>query len=238
MNNAFKILLAFTSITCLSMTAITPTNAAEASHRRYAPTTNVSTVYRDGTTVRQVRNVTRYRDIERPKTVIHTKRIVNVTRIQPVTRINTVTRVHNRTAVLKENRYSSKTNWLPTEHLRSGKTVISRVDVRPSSSTVYRYKTIRQVNNVTRYRNVNKTRYVRHVNNIVTVRNIQPIVRTNVVTRVYERPRFVTRNQYVNKVEYLPTHTVRTAKTVQVRNNSYYSTGHARYWKHNRTSNY
>ncbi|MBB2971417.1 hypothetical protein [Mesorhizobium sp. RMAD-H1] len=216
MMKSFKTLFAIAALASASMVAITVSAEAAERHKRPVATTKVSTTYQQGKTVRQVRNVTRYRDVERPRTVTHTKRIVNVTRVQPVTRVNTVTRVHNRTAVIRENRYGSATNVLPTRHIRTGKTIVNRANVRPTSETVYRYKTVRKVNNVTRYRDVNNTRYVRHVNRIVKVNNVQPVVRENVVTRIHERPRVVTRNQYVNRVEYLPERRIHSAKTIRV----------------------
>ncbi len=231
-----KSLKTFMAIAALvGVSVIASSVSAEAGDNRYRKSANVakvSTSYQQGRTTREVRNVTRYRDIERPRTVTHTRRVVNVTRIQPVTRINTVTRVHNRTAVIRENRYATQTNVLPTRHVRTGKTVISRTDARPTSNTVYRYKTVRQVNNVTRYRDVNNTRYVRHVNRVVRVNNVQPVVRTNVVTRIHERPQYVTRNQYVDRVEYLPERTVRSGKTVQINHGTTYREGgHSRYKK-------
>ncbi|GGB02539.1 hypothetical protein GCM10011491_33300 [Brucella endophytica] len=221
MMKSFKNLFAIAALASASMVAITV--AAEAQEaRRNIPTTKVETTYREGNVKRQVRNVTRYRDVERPRVVTHTKRIVNVTRVQPVTRVNTVTRVHNKTAVIRENRYGNRTEMLPTRHVRTSKTIVNRAHVAPTAETVYRYKTVRNVKNMTRYRDVNNTRYVRHVNRIVRVDRVQPVVRENVVTRIHERPRVVTRNQYVHRTEVLPERRIHTSKTVRINGGTEY----------------
>lgn len=222
MMKSFKTIFAIAALASASIVAMSVSGQAQEA-KRSIPTTKVNTVYQDGQTTRQVRNVTKYRDIERPRVVTHTKRIVNVTRVQPVTRVNEVTRVHNRTAVVRENRYGTQTKVLPTRHIQTSKTIVNRAHVAPSSETVYRYKTVRQVKNLTRVRDVHNTRYVRHVNRIVKINHVQPVVRENVVTRIHERPQVVTRNRYINQTEVLPTRTIRSAKTVRINDGTTYS---------------
>jgi hypothetical protein len=78
---------------------------------------------------------------------------------------------------------------------------------RPSSTRVntsYSSKTVRQVNNVTRYKDVNNTRHVTHTRRIVNVTRVQPVTRVNVVTRVHNRTKVLTQNQNVAQTKTLP----------------------------------
>lgn len=178
--------------------------------------TKVNTSYKYNT-VRKVQNVTRYKDIDRPHRVTNVHRIVNVTRVQPVTRMNVVTRVHNRTAILRENQQSSQTKTLPAQSVTTGKTMHMGGNIpSPKVSTSYKYNTVQKVNNVTKYKDVNHTNYVKHINRVVSVTQMQPVIRTNVVTRIHDRPVITSRNEYVNQTQMLPTRTITTGKTIQI----------------------
>jgi hypothetical protein len=91
---------------------------------------------------------------------------------------------------------------------------------RPMASTkvntVYRYKTVQSVRNVTQYKDVNRTKYHKHVTRIVNVTRVQPITRVNVVTRVHNRTVILRSTQNVAQSATLPTRTITTGKTVQV----------------------
>lgn len=83
-------------------------------------------------------------------------------------------------------------------------------------NTVYRYKTVRSVRNVTRYKDVNQTNYQKHVTRIVNVTRVQPITRVNVVTRVHSRTVILRQTQNVAQTATLPTRTVTTGKTIHI----------------------
>jgi hypothetical protein len=91
-------------------------------------------------------------------------------------------------------------------------------------NTVYRFKTVQRVGNVTKYKDVNKvsyrdinrvhykditktaykdinrTKYVKHINRIVTVTRVQPVIRTHVVMRVHHEVVARVHNQVVARV--------------------------------------
>jgi len=178
--------------------------------------TNVNTSYHYNT-LRHTENVTRYRDIDRPHPVVNINRIVTVTRVQPVIHENRVTRVHNRTAVLNETQHSSRTEMMPAQSVMSTRTVQMGGGMpAPRVSAVYRYNTVERVQNVTRYNDVEHTQYVRHINRIVNVTRVQPVIYTNVVTRIHDRPVFSVRNEYLHEARMLPARTVVTSKVVQM----------------------
>ena len=86
----------------------------------------------------------------------------------------------------------------------------------PRVSAVYRYNTVEKVQNVTKYNDVEHTQYVRHINRIVNVTRVQPVIYTNVVTRIHDRPVFSVRNEYLHETRMLPARTVVTSKVVQM----------------------
>ena len=65
----------------------------------------------------------------------------------------------------------------------------------PRVNTVYRYNTVAKVHNVTRYNDVEHTQYVRHINRIVNITRVQPVIYTNDVTRIHDRPVYSVRNE-------------------------------------------
>ena len=83
-------------------------------------------------------------------------------------------------------------------------------------NTVYRYKTVNSVRNVTRYKDVNRTTYHRHITRVVNVTRVQPITRVNVVTRVHNRTVILRGSQSVAQTVTLPGRTVTTGQTVQI----------------------
>jgi len=83
-------------------------------------------------------------------------------------------------------------------------------------NTVYRYKTVNQVRNVTQYKDVDRTTYHRHITRVVTVTRVQPITRVNMVTRVHNRTVILRGTQNVAQSTTLPTRTVTTGKTIHI----------------------
>jgi hypothetical protein len=84
------------------------------------------------------------------------------------------------------------------------------------TNTVYRYKTVRSVRDVTRYKDVNNTRYQRHLTRVVNVTRVQPITRMHVVTRVHNRMVILRQTQNVAQTVSLPARTITTGKTIQI----------------------
>jgi hypothetical protein len=84
------------------------------------------------------------------------------------------------------------------------------------TNTVYRYKTVQSVRNVTQYKDVNRTQYHKHVTRIVNVTRVQPVTRVNVVTRVHNRTVILRQTQNVAQTATLPTRTITTGKTIQI----------------------
>jgi hypothetical protein len=178
--------------------------------------TNVNTSYHYNT-VRRAETVTRYRDIDRPHPVANINRIVTVTRVQPVIHENRVTRVHNRTSVINETQHSARTEMMPAQSVMSSRTIRMGGGIpSPRVSTVYRYNTVEKVQNVTRYNDVTHTQYVRHINRIVNITRVQPVIYTNLVTRIHDRPVFSVRNVYLHETRMLPARTIVTSKVVQM----------------------
>jgi hypothetical protein len=176
--------------------------------------TNVSTSYHYNT-VHPVQNVTRYRDVYRSYPVVNVNRIVNVTRVQPVTHVNRVTRVHTHTAVLNETERSSRMESMPARMVTSAKTMQMGGNIpAPRVNTVYRYNTVQQVHNVTQYNDVNRTQYVRNIHHIIDVTRVQPVIHTNIVTRIHDRPVFSVRNEYVHQTTMLPSRTTMTSRVM------------------------
>jgi hypothetical protein len=98
----------------------------------------------------------------------------------------------------------------------SGKTIESGSIPGPKVSTSYRYNTVEKVQNVTKYNDVEHTQYVKHINRIVDVTRVQPVIHTNVVTRIHDVPVFSVKNEYVHETKMLPTRTVMTGKVIQM----------------------
>lgn len=177
--------------------------------------TNVSTSYHYNT-VHPVENVTRYRDVYRSHPVVNVNRIVNVTRVQPVVNVNRVTRIHTHTSVLNETQRSSRMERLPAQSVMSARTVQMGGNIpAPRVNTVYRYNTVQQVRNVTQYNDVHRTQYVRNIHHVVDITRVQPIIHTNVVTRIHDRPVFSVRNVYLQETRMLPTRTFVTSRVVR-----------------------
>ena len=106
---------------------------------------------------------------------------------------------------------------LPARSVMYGKTIqMGGYMPAPRVNTVYRYNTVAKVQNVTRYNDVEHTQYVRHINRIVNITRVQPIVYTNVVTRIHDRPVYSVRNEYLHETRMLPARTVVTSKVVQM----------------------
>jgi hypothetical protein len=196
--------------------------------KRPISSTKVNTSY-NYNTVRKVQNVTRYRDIDRPRHVTNVNRVVNVTRIQPINRVNTVTRVHNRTAILNETQRASRTAMLPAQSSTTAKTVNLGGHIpAPKVNTTYRYNTVQKVNNVTRYNDVNRTRYVKNIHRIVNVTRVQPMIHTNVVTRIHDRPVVTSKTVNLSETRTLPARTISTGKTIHINHAPSSSNGHRR----------
>jgi hypothetical protein len=177
--------------------------------------TKVNTSYHYNTEHR-VQNVTRYKDIDRPHQVNNVHRIVEVTRIQPIVHVNHVERVHNRTEVLNETQHSARTETMPAQSTMSTKTVEMGGHIPGSKvSTEYKYNTVDKVSNVTKYNDVTHTQYMRHIDRVVDVTRVQPIIHTNVVTRIHDRPVFSVKNEYVHETRMLPTRTIDTGRVVR-----------------------
>jgi hypothetical protein len=178
--------------------------------------TNLSTSYRYNT-MHPVQNVTRYRDVYRSYPVVNVNRIVNVTRVQPVVHVNRVTRVHDHTAMLNETQHASRMETMPARMVMSAKTVQMGGGIpSPRVNTVYRYNTVQQVRNVTQYNDVHRTQYVRNIHRIVDITRVEPVIHTNVVTRIHDRPVFSVRNEYVQRTTMLPTRTTMTSRVMHM----------------------
>jgi hypothetical protein len=178
--------------------------------------THVNTSYRYNT-VHPVQNVTRYRDVYRSYPVVNVNRVVSVTRVQPVVHVNRVTRVHNHTAVLNETERSSRMESMPARMVTSAKTIQMGGNIpAPRVNTVYRYNTVQQVHNVTQYNDVHHTQYVKNIHRIVDVTRVEPVIHTNVVTRIHDRPVFSVRNEYVHQTMMLPTRTSTTSRVMHM----------------------
>jgi hypothetical protein len=203
-----------TAIVALSLSAEARCAYGECRGPIVGTTTSTSYHYN---TVRRAENVTRYRDIDRPHPVVNINRIVTVTRVQPVIHENRITRVHNRTSVLNETQHSARTEMMPAQSVMSNRTIRMGGGMpAPRVSTVYQYNTVQKVQNVTRYNDVTHTQYVRHVNHIVNVTRVQPVIYTNLVTRIHDRPVYSVRNVYLHETRMLPARTVVTSKVVQM----------------------
>ena len=149
--------------------------------------------------------------------MVNINRIVTVTRVQPVIHENMITRVHNRTEAPYETQHSARTEMLPARSVMYGKT-IQMGGYMPASrvNTVYRYNTVEKVQNVTRYNDVEHTQYVRHINHIVNLTRVQPVIYTNVVTRIHDRPGILGQERVPARDQMLPARTVVTSKVVQM----------------------
>ena len=205
------------------LTASAPAQARCVGDNCHRPisSTKVNTSY-NYNTVRKVQNVTRYRDVTRPQHVTNVHRVVNVTRIQPVTRVNTVTRIHNRTAVLNETQRANRTAMLPAQSTTTGKTInVGGHIPAPKVSTSYRYNTVQKVNNVTRYNDRVNTRYVKNIHRIVDVTRVQPVIHTNVVTRIHDRPVITSKTVNLSETKMLPTRVINTGKTIYINEGRY-----------------
>lgn len=147
----FKVLRGCLAVAALAGMALAAVSGAAEARGKRVVATKVHTSY-SYKVVPQHRYVTRYRDVYRTRYVTHTRRIVNVTRVQPVTRIHVVKRIRNRTVTLRSNRYATRTQMLPARHVTTGKTVhLRQGGGRDRVTTVYRYRTVQKVRNVTRY---------------------------------------------------------------------------------------
>jgi len=178
--------------------------------------TTVGKSYRYNT-VRRTENVTKYKDVDRPHQVVNVHRVVNVTRVQPVDRVHDVTRVHNRTETLNETENASETRHLPAQSETSSKTIqMGGAMPSPKETTSYRYNTVQRFHDVTHYNDVERTRYMKHIHRIVNVTQVQPVIHTNVVTRIHDRPVVTSKVVQENRTETLPARTIHTGKTVQV----------------------
>jgi hypothetical protein len=177
--------------------------------------TKVDTSYHYNT-VRRAENVTKYKDVDRPHQVVNVHRVVNVTRIQPVDRVHDVTRVHNRTEVLNETQHAAETKNLPAQSETSAKTIQLGGDIpSPKETTSYRYNTVQKFHDVTHYNDVDRTQYMKHIHRIVDVTQVQPVIHTNVVTRIHDRPVVMSRVVQENRTETLPTRTIHSGKTIR-----------------------
>jgi hypothetical protein len=228
-----KGLCAFTAAAVIGAAVLTASAPAQArcigdNCHRPISRTNVSTSYKYNT-VRKVQNVTRYRNIDRPRHVTNVHRVVNVTRIQPVTRVNTVTRIHNRTAVLNETQRANRTAMLPAQSRVTGQTVHVGGNIpAPKVTTSYRYNTVQKVNNVTRYNDRVNTRYVKNIHRIVDVTRVQPVIHTNVVTRIHDRPVVTSKTVNLHETQMLPTRVINTGKTIHINEGRTYINGSKR----------
>lgn len=101
---------------------------------------------------------------------------------------------------------------------------------RPATkvNTIYKYKTVQSVKNLTRYKDVNRTNYRKHVTRIVNVTRVQPVTRVHVVTRVHNRTVILRATQNVAQTATLPGRTVTTASTIQVNHAPTYSSCNCR----------
>jgi hypothetical protein len=217
-----RTLKALCAVAALSTTAIVALSLSAEARCAYGGCkgpivgTKVNTSYHYNT-VHRAENVTRSRDIYRPHPVVNINRIVTVTRVQPVIHENRITRVHNRTEALYETQHSARREMLPARSVMYGKTIqMGGYMPAPRVNTVYRYNTVAKVQNVTRYNDVEHTQYVRHINRIVNVTRVQPVIYTNVVTRIHDRPVYSVRNEYLHETRMLPARTVVTSKVVQM----------------------
>lgn len=182
--------------------------------------TKVDTSYKYNV-VRRAQNVTKYRDIDRPHDVTNVHRIVNVTRVQPVTHVNTVTRVHNRTAVLNETQHAAETRELPAKSVMSTRTIRMGGNIpSPKETTSYRYNTVERVNNVTRYKDIDHTQYEKHIHRVVDVQQVQPVIHTNVVTRIHDRPVIMSKVVEEHRTEMLPGRTINSGKVIHMNEGS------------------
>lgn len=184
--------------------------------------TSTDTSYRTNT-VRKVQNVTKYKDVDRPHQVTNVHRVVNVTRIQPIDRVHNVTRVHTNTQTLNETQNASETKTLPAQNETSAKTMQMGGNIpAPKETTSYRYNTVNKYNDVTHYNDVQRTNYRKHIHRIVNVTQVQPVIHTNVVTRIHDRPVVMSKVVQEHRTETLPTRTINTGKTFRT---SYKSSG-------------
>jgi hypothetical protein len=213
-----NIVFAVAALSATGVLALSASAQARCMGRECGPVvgTNVSTSYHYNT-VHPVQNVTRYRDVYRSYPVVNVNRIVSVTRVQPVVHVNRVTRVHNHTAMLNETERSSRTESMPARMVMSAKTMQMGGNIpAPRVNTVYRYNTVQQVHNVTQYNDVNRTQYVRNIHHIVDVTRVEPVIHTNIVTRIHDRPVFSVRNEYVHQTTMLPSRTSMTSRVMHM----------------------